>query len=225
VKRLQEVRAQIGARSPITGRLINEILREYYRFSPEIARLLEKDAVARRAILAVVVRPLIAWYALVSALGLERGDSDAVSHAAQGLLDACPRLIGESRIAPLLEAIQAGSPTPPNGAPEQLCVFWPRITQIAGLHLASWALLDALVRAWTITSRHADVLSEVADWLATAPLAEILPSNDPNELEVELASLAEFFDFEPRARRELGNRLARAWPSATESLRRHDFIQ
>jgi hypothetical protein len=214
----------VGAVSALSGQVVNEILREYYQFSPEIAANLEKDEVARKAVLRIVVRPLIAWYTLVSNLGLERADRNAISQAAQEVLDACPRSLGEARVAPLLEAIRSGGPLP-DDAPQQLLAFLPRIREAARLRFASWAILDALLRVWTLTTRHVDVLAEAAEWLATAPLELVAQPNDPKRLDMDLAALAGFFDFRPRARLQLGARLAEAWPETVEALERHGFMK
>lgn len=223
VRRLQQIRAHVGAISALSGQVISEILREYYRFSPEIAANLEKDEATRRAVLTIVVRPIVAWYTLVSNLGLEPADRDAVSQAAQELLDACPRYLGESRVAPVLKAIWSGGPVPED-APQQLLALLPKIRQASRLRFVSWAVLDALVRAWTLTTRHVDVLAEVAEWLASAPVEMVVPPDDPQRLDAELGALAVFFDFQPRARQQLGARLAEAWPEAVDALKRHAFI-
>jgi len=81
-----------------------------------------------------------------------------------------------------------------------------------------------LTRAWTLTTRHVDVLGEVSEWLATAPLEGFTPPSCAKRLEVELGALAGFFDFHPNARRQLGARLGAAWPQAAESLKRHGFM-
>jgi hypothetical protein len=214
----------VGAASALSGQVISEILREYYQFSPQIAANLEKDELARKAVLRIVVRPLIAWYTLASNLGLERADRNAVSQAAQEVLDACPRSLGEGLVAPVLEAIQSGGPLPED-APQQLLAFLPRIREAARLRFASWAILDALVRAWTLSARHVDVLAEVGEWLATAPLELVAQPKDPKRLDVDLAALAGFFDFRPRARLQLGARLAEAWPESVEALERHGFME
>ena len=75
-----------------------------------------------------------------------------------------------------------------------------------------------------IATRHLDVVEEVAQWLATAPLEALVPPSDPELLDVELGCLAGFFQFKPTARRQIGKRLVVAWPNATAALERHGFI-
>jgi hypothetical protein len=121
------------------------------------------------------------------------------------------------------ECSQAAKPLPAE-APEQLFAFAPLIKQAAELPLASWALLDPLVRAWTITTRHLDVIDEVSQWLATAPIETYVQIMEPEKLDAELDTLASYFAFSPAARLRMGSRLAAAWPEAGDALRRHGFV-
>ena len=198
------------------------IYREYSQFSPGIAAELQQDAVARMAVLWIVVRPLLAWYSLAGTLVFEQADQNVVNQAVQEILSVCPRYLGGSltlhaRNDSLGGAIAADSP-------QLLLDFAPRIREAARLRFASWAILDPLVRAWTLTTRHLDVVEEVAQWLATAPLEALVPPSDPELLDVELGCLAGFFQFKPTARRQIGKRLVVAWPNATAALERHGFI-
>jgi hypothetical protein len=222
VVRLRKLRDRISAVSGLSAQLIDGVYLEYFQFSPGIAAEVEQDLFARMGMLRAVVRPLLAWYTLAGTLGLEFDDRDAVSRRAQDLLDACPRFLG-IRIRPLLEAIRSGGPLPAN-APQALLAFLPRIREAVRLPLASWAILDPLIRAWTLTTRHLDVLSEVAEWLAAAPLEKCAPPSDPELLDQEIATLAGFLGFQPTARFPMGMRLATAWPEASDSLKRHAFL-
>jgi hypothetical protein len=220
---LQDLRRQIGAASPICGQLIDCIMREYYRFSPQVAAAIEKDAAVRGAVLTMVVRPLVAWFTLARVVGFEWSDRTAVSVAAQDVLTACPRRLAP-RIVPVLEAIRADEPFPA-GAPWQLLPFGPKIREAARQPHVSWALLDSLLRAWTITTRHIDVIGEVAQWLAAAPIDPFIRSTAPELLDQELGTLAGFFDFRPAARRRMGSRLAAALPESMNALQRHGFLE
>lgn len=167
VIRLRQLRDRVAARSDLSAQLIQGIYREYSRFSPAIAAELQHDAVARMAVLAVVVRPLIAWYTLAWTLALDSADQANLSHVAQELLDACPRSLGTS-ISVILDAIQSGKELPAN-LPSPLFAFVPKLREAAKLSLAAWAILDPLIRAWSITTRHLDAIGEVFQWLANAP--------------------------------------------------------
>jgi hypothetical protein len=222
IGRLRQLRDRVAAVSGLGAQLIDAIYGEYFQFSPAIAADLEQDAMAREAVLQIVVRPLFAWYTLAGAVGLER-DAGAVKRAVRDVGKACPRYFG-STIAPLLETIRAGEPLPPR-APRLLLDFAPKIQEAAQFRFASWAILDPLVRVWTSTSRHLDVTDEVAQWLATAPLEALGPPRDAAALEREFGGLAEFLDFNTAARQQLGARLLEAWPDAAEALERHGLIE
>lgn len=224
VTSLRQLRDRVAGVSGLSAQLIDVIYDEYYQFSPGIAVELERDAVARTAVLWIVVRPLLAWYTLAGTLALEQTDPKAVTQAARDVLSACPGYLGGSSIAALLETIRSGEPLPTD-APQLLLNFAPRIREAAGLRFASWAILDPLVRAWTSITCHLDVVDQVAQWLATAPLEALAPPRDSERLDLELGALAGFFDFRPTARRQLGERLAGAWPDASVALARHGFIK
>src|SRR6266508_3655870 len=223
VIRLRQLRDRVATASRLSGQLIDVIYRDYSQFSPEIAAELEQDAVARNAVLWVIVRPLLAWYTLAGILALEQADQKAANQAAQEVLNACPQYLGGSSIIPLLEAIRTGRALPENTSP-LLLDFVPRIRQWARLRFASWAFLDPLVRVWRSATDNRDVVDEVAQWLATAPLEALAPPSDPQMLDVELGVLAGFFDFRPMARRQLGKRLTAAWPGAASALERVGFV-
>lgn len=224
VLRLRRLRDRVGALSGLSARLIDVIYGEYFQFSPGIASRLEQDEVARQAVLWIAVRPLLAWYTLAGVLALEHANGIAVKRAVQDLLSACPRYLGRSSVSNVLEAICAGRPLPEN-APQLLLDFVPRIQEAKRLRFASWAILDPLMRAWSSTARGLDLVDEVSKWLAAAPMEALVPPNDPKMLERELKALAGFFDFRPQARRQIGERLAEAWPDSTASLSFHGFIE
>lgn len=224
VNRLRQLRDDVAGVSGLSAQLISVIYGEYAQFSPGIAGELEQDAFARQAVLWIVVRPLLAWYTLAGALALEQADQKAVSRAKRGVLKACPHFLGRSSIVTLLETLRSGEPLPAD-APQLLLDFAPRIQQAARLRFASWAILDPLVRVWTSAVRHHDVADEVAQWLATAPLELLARPSDTELLDLDLGGLAGFFNFKPAARRQIGTRLATAWPEAVAILERHGFIQ
>ncbi len=136
VIRLRQLRDRVATASRLSGQLIDVIYRDYSQFSPEIAAELEQDAVARNAVLWVIVRPLLAWYTLAGILALEQADQKAANQAAQEVLNACPQYLGGSSIIPLLEAIRTGRALPENTSP-LLLDFVPRIRQWARLRFAS----------------------------------------------------------------------------------------
>ena len=223
VRRLQQIRAGVADTSALGAQLIREILREYYRFSQGIAAALEKDEGVRTAVLEIVVRPLVAWYNL--AFILSRGPSDAktVEHHARAVLDACPGDPGDLSMAALFEAIRSGNPLPGN-APQAILTIADKANAAARLPYASWAIFDPLVRVWSLRKSQANVVDEVAQWLGAAPLEGFSPPSDQQALDGELNIVAGFFDFHPSARRQLGTRLAAAWPLSASALEKHGFI-
>ena len=220
VKRLRNLRDRVSTMSRLGAQLIDAIYDEYYQFSPAIAAKLQQDAVAKEAVLQNVVRPLLAWYTLAGTLGLEQADQETIDRAAQDVLDACPQQLGGRMIIGLLEAIRAGEALPASTSPVLLDLS-SRITQ---LPLASWAILDPLIRAWRSATEQLDVVDEVAQWLACAPLEALTPSSDPNSLDVELGVLAGFLNFRPTIRPQLGKRLLAAWPDAAVALEQAGFV-
>jgi hypothetical protein len=223
VSRLQQIRAGVADRSVLGAQLIREVLREYYQFSPGIAAALEKDEAARKAVLEFVVRPLVAWYNLAVTLGLEQPDTKTVEQHAQAVLDACSGDPGDLSIAALFEAIRSGNPLPEN-APQAILPIADKAKAAARLPYASWAIFDPLLRVWSLRKSQSNVIDEVAQWLGAAPLEGFSPPGDQQALDGELNIVAGFFDFRPSARRQLGTRLAAAWPQSASALEKHGFI-
>lgn len=221
VERLRGLRDRVAARSALGAQLIDKIYEEYYRFSPAIAARLDQAATPREATLRMVVRPLLAWYALAGALAFEHTDQEALRSAKRALDDACPRLYGRAVIASVLESLLAGRKVPA-GAPHMLRQFAPQIEAAARLPFARWAILDALALAWSPAS-HRKPADAVALWLASAPL-DRLPMPAGPQFEAQLGTLARFFDFDPAARLVLGERLAHARPDAAAALAAHGFV-
>jgi hypothetical protein len=223
VQRLRELRDRVSARSRLSAELIEVVYGEYYEFSPGIAAELRANPLAREAVLATVVRPLLAWYGLAGALALEREDEAAVSGAVAEMAAARGGLDG-GMIGGLLERIRAGEALPAS-APGFLVELAPRVAAAAGHRNAAWAILDPLIRAWRmeVANREA-VVDEVGEWLATAPLEYLAPGPDPELLDEELRVLAGFLAFRPLARAELGARLRTAWPGAADALRRAGML-
>ena len=112
VNRLRQLRDRVVAASGLSAELIDVIYREYSQFSPGIAAELQQDAVARMAVLWIVVRPLLAWYSLAGTLVFEQADQNVVNQAVREVLSVCPRYLGGSSIATLLETIRWGSHCP-----------------------------------------------------------------------------------------------------------------
>jgi hypothetical protein len=223
VTELRQLRDRVASASRLAAQLIEVIYQDYYQFSPGIAANLEQQPIARQAVLGIVVRPLLAWYKLAGLLALEQPDEATVMQARQQLLSACPTYFGASSISVLLETVRSGQSFPP-GSPQLLRDFAPLFSPATRLPFASWAILDPLERVWRTAANHLDVVDQVAQWLATAPLETLSPPGDPESLEAELAGLAAFFNFQPIARRQIGVRLASAWPQACGALERYGFI-
>jgi hypothetical protein len=223
VRRMQQIRARIAALSALAGQLIAEILSEYYQFSPGIAVHLDRDEVARGAVLEIAVRPLMAWYALAVNLGLDPVDPKTVESRVQDVLNACAAEPGNFSIAALLEAIRSGGPLP-EGSPKALLPFLDRANEVARSHFASWAILDPLMRLWTLRTRQADLIDEVCQWLGSAPLETLPRAENLDALDQDLKTLSGFFDFRPTARRQIGIRLASVWPEAVPALIKNGFL-
>jgi hypothetical protein len=224
VSRLRRLRARVGAASRLAAELIDVIYGEYYQFSPGIVAQIHQDAAAREAVLGIVVRPLLAWYTLAGTLALEQADQKAISDAVADVLRVCPSHVGASSIAAVLETLRSNGPLPPD-APHLLLDFAPKVREAARFHSASWAILDPLVRVWTSAARGGDLVEEVAQWLATAPLEMLAAPPNRQLLDVELRALAGFLSFRPMAVRQIGMRLARAWPDALDALIRQGFVE
>ena len=224
VHELRRLRDRAAQASGLAAQLIDAVYRDYYQFSPAIATELYQDVVARQLVLVIVVRPLIAWYKLAGALALGSGAEQQRSRqAAQMLLNECAAHPLRALITPLVETLRSGSELTP-GAPQLLAEFAEQLRGAAGLRYASWAILDPFARMWAPTSRQLDLDGEVAEWLAEAPL-ETLPRHGDATVESEqLRGIAGFFEFQPAARRCIGQRLARAWPDRLATLEQHDFI-
>jgi hypothetical protein len=223
IHRLRELRQLVVAKSALGAELIERIYSEYYQFSPAIASRLEQDGLARMATLWVVVRPLLAWYTLAGALALKEAGQKAVGEALGEVLNACSNNLVGASIGSMLKAIRLGDPLPED-APEMLREFEARLRQAAKLPYVSWAILDPLVRVWTLEAGTGDLVHEVSQWLAAAPVETLKRPAKVAELEDQLEILATFYDFEPAARRQAGPRLAAAWPEVVDALQRYGFV-
>lgn len=220
VNHLRDLRDRVSEASRLGAQLIDVIYGEYEQFSPGIAAKLQQDAITREAVLQTVVRPLLAWYTLAGTLAFEPADQKAINQAAQDVLKVCPQYLGGISIITLLEAIRAGEELPAN-TPPVLLDLAPRI---AHFQFASWAILDPLIRAWRSATDQLDVVDEVAQWLVTAPLEALSAPSDPEILDAELGVLADFLDFKPAVRQQLGERLLAAWPNAAVALEHAGFV-
>jgi hypothetical protein len=223
IHRLRQLRQRVIAKSALGAQLIERIYGEYYQFSPAIAARLQQDGMARMATLGIVVRPLLAWYTLAGALALPDAGQKVVSDAMEEILKACSGNLAEPSISSLLEVIRSGAPLPED-TPEMLLAFEPRLRQAAKLPYASWAILDPLMRMCTLETGKTDLVYEVSQWLAAAPLETLKRPAKAADLEAQLAILATFYDFEPKARRQAGSRLAQAWPDVAAALQRFGFL-
>jgi len=217
VVRLRALRDRVRATSILGGQLIDAVYSEYEQFSPRLATEIERDVLPREAVLQAVVRPLLAWYQLAGILAF--GDPGGES-AAQELRDACPRGLA-ALVLPVLSALRRGGDWPGH-TPSDVLELAPRL---ADFQLVPWAILDPLDRAWRSSCDELDLAKEVARWMATAPVELVASPMTPPSLVAELQVLSGFFDFEPSARRQLGERLRLAWPAAEESLERAGFSQ
>jgi hypothetical protein len=223
VQALRALRGHVVKRSAVAAALIDTIYAEYWQFSPSIAHELNQDEFARQAVLSTVVRPLVAWYTLAGTLAFEPCDRKAIKKAAQDASKACPVFVGGSTVTAVLKAIRTGEEVGVS-LPQVVQSFLPKIREAARLPFASWAIFDPLERVWKCAANHSDIVDEVAQWLANAPLESLPSPSTPRELEVELGALADFFNFRPAARHKLGKRLVAAWPDAADALKRHDFV-
>jgi hypothetical protein len=221
VNSLRALRDRVSATSWLGARLVDAVYDEYARFSPAIAAELYHDATARGTVLASIVRPLFAWYTLAGTLGFEGDDRHACRQAAQDVVDACPPDLDGRAIVGLLEALRSGAPLPPALPPMLLGLA----SQVADFRFASWAILEPLIRAWRSATDDLDVVEEVAQWLAGAPLERLARPVDAASLEAELAVVADFLAFAPSKRTVVGERLLSAWPDAAGALQRAGFIR
>lgn len=217
VQHLRTLRDRVKARSPFAARLIDAIYAEYYTFSPAIASQLHQSRLARWAVYALIVRPLLAWYDLAAVLGLESADRQTVAGATQQISRACPRFVGRRWTSALVASIGAGNPVP-----WLLRAYASRIEPVARLPFASWAILDALASAWD-PATHRDPVAAVARWIGRAPIDTLPLAVEDTNLDAELAALARLLDFAPETRRLVGQRLAQLRPDAAAALARHGF--
>ena len=220
VRRLRQLRDRVRKASTLAARLIDEIYSEYGQISPPIAAHLQRDARLRESVLETAVRPLLTWYALAATLALEPAEVSAAADAAQKVLHACRGSLPPRTIGGVLEAVRAGTVLP-RGAHPLLLHLAPRL---AHLRLASWAVVDPLIRVWRSIADGLNLEDEVAGWLANTPLEVLVPSGDPELRKVEIEELTRFFAFRPSVRPQVGQRLLEAWPDAGGALERAGFV-
>ncbi|MDO3521666.1 CFI-box-CTERM domain-containing protein [Ralstonia pseudosolanacearum] len=220
---MRALRDRVSARSALAGRLIEAIYDEYWQFSPAIADRIRDSESARMAVMALVVRPLFAWYQLAGQLALGPSDAAAVGQAEKALRGACPRYLGPAKVAGYLQQLADGRALPAS-MPPLLAQLAPRLQQALGLPLVRWAILEPLLRTWQGAADHLDMRQQVAAWLGGAPL-DTLAMPDAATLHAELADLASLLAFDADARSTVGARLAAAWPASAEALARVDLCE
>lgn len=222
INRMRLLRDRVAGISGLSGRLIDLVYEEYFRFSPEIAAHVAADRPARQAVLAVIVRPLLAWYALAGTLAID-GRGPSADQAARAVIGACPVFLRRHRIAAALNDVRAGKPLPSSAA-RLMGGLAPRIAEAAQMRFAGWAILDPLVRLWNATAHGHDIIAAVSAWLAEAPLEAVVPPAHPAALDFELGALARLLAFDPAVKPAVGARLSIAWPGAAAALSRHGFV-
>ncbi|NRR29775.1 peptidase [Oxalobacteraceae bacterium] len=213
---MRALRDRVAASAPLAGRLIDAIYDQYWRFSPAIADQIKDSDSARMGVMALVVRPLFAWYQLAGQLALDPGDTKAVQQAQKELRGACPRYLSPARIAAHLALLNRGEPMPAS-APALATQLGPQLQQALALPLVQWAIFDPLLRAWNGAAERLDMGGQVAEWLSEAPLDAATPPA-AGKIDSELASLAALLAFDPEAQRKVGARLSKAWPAAAEAI-------
>lgn len=221
VLRLRRIRDRLAARSGLAKRLIEAAYAEYFEFSPAIAAQIEPDEGVRSTVREMLVEPLFAWYELAECLAMRGGEPSEVAAATRAVFAACPRgrsMMAASLIASLLE----GKPLPAPVA-RRLRPFAPMLGLALKQEVARWALFEPLHAVWEVGGRRGDLVGAVANWLAGAPIERFAPPAD-SALDRELQRLGGLFDFAPAARLTLGSRLAKAWPSSVQALRRSGFL-
>lgn len=213
---LRALRDEVAARAPLAARLIDAIYDEYWRFSPAVADEIRDSDSARMAVMALVVRPLFAWYQFAGRLALAPHDEAARVAAERELQAACPRWMQPAKISGYLQRF-ADEAAAPDGMPTLLAQLAPRLRAALALPLVRWAIFEPLQRTWAAAAERRELRAEVADWLAAAPL-ERLPLPEADALEEQLATVAALLSFAPDARAAVGTRLADAWPEARAAL-------
>ena len=119
---------------------------------------------------------------------------------------------------PVLEALRGGGDWPSH-TPEYVLQLAP---ELANFQFVPWAIIDPLVRVWQSSRDGLDLVNEVAQWMAAAPV-DLLTSATAPPLSSELQVLSGFFDFDPSARRQFGERLLMVWPDSEDLLERAGF--
>jgi hypothetical protein len=213
---MRALRDRVAARSVLAARLIDAIYDEYWQFSPGVADEIRDSDTARMAVMALVVRPLFAWYSLAGQLALDPHDQAACRAALKELGSACPRYLGPAKVANYLRQLSDGGALPA-GMPALVAQLAPRLNQAMGLPLVRWAILDPLLRAWQGAADKLDMRAEVASWLEAAPI-EQLDAPAPELLHQQLAELGELLAFDAPARAKLATRVGGAWASSVAAV-------
>jgi hypothetical protein len=222
VMELRALRDRIAAASALAGGLIEAIYKQYWLFSPSIAERIRESDTLRVGVTMLAVRPLFAWYRLAAQLALDPRDTAAISALEAEVMAACPGYVSPAKIARYLSMIHEGEPLPAS-APGIAGDLGPRLREALTLPLARWAIFDPLVRTWCCAAKGLNVRSEVAQWLACAPV-DVLAPPPAETMERDVAALSSLLSFDPAASKQLGSRLNTAWPAATTALRKAGML-
>ncbi|WP_305043110.1 CFI-box-CTERM domain-containing protein [Geoalkalibacter sp.] len=216
VNRLRRLRDDVLRRSPLGARFFDELFREYYAFSVEIARILVRDAQARAQVEQWLVRPLVGILEVMQGYRLAPDDVKGLGGNLLALLRESPAATPDQAHAAcrLLEALAAGATTDEvahdNEATRRirtLLASWlPRSPQV------DWGILGPLRIHGAASARFADSTDAEAAgrWLAARIDAWLrsLPLRALGELSPELIDeFAASLFAEEEARRAL----SRAW--------------
>jgi len=197
---------------------IDAVYGEYNQFGPAIADELRRDDDTRELVLDTVVRPLLAWYELAGALALADAGVDTLLESLRRQVQRCVDMLAGGGLETAVLGITDGevSEAGPTAVPSGLALLAPRFVDYP---LASWALLDPLMRLWRAAHRidEVDLIAEIGEWLAAAPFKvaagrESLPD--------EVRSVTGFLGDHPELSRQLQDKadLAKDRPSRTSLI-------
>jgi hypothetical protein len=221
--RLKLLRDRVVRATHVGAQLLDCIYLDYYRFSPRIAADLDRATDLRQSVLALAVRPLLAWYALIELMALDPENCSGVQLAAETVLRSLRPTVGDAETASMFDALRLGAPLADHAAPP-FPYLASRLREVPSLPFASWAIFDPLVRMWRCAASRTSIVQEAEEWMTAAPFELLIAPTDAATLDRELGILARG-PFGDKARRyDLGARLAQAWPDAGDALVRHDFV-
>ncbi len=238
VSEFQYIRDSVLRRTEIGRALCAAFFKEYYQYSPEISRALERDAALASAVQSTLVAPILGFFrVLVAYLATDADEAELrVAFAAcmpSDLVQANVELVRE-RARELQLSCERGEAilwllrhsTKGDWGSALVTCAAIGAARVPDLPLTTWFLLEPIALAWRlIAAPEVRVIESLEQWLARIPLTPADWLTDSTRLAPELNAFAELVVRRHAARRVVEPALRTALgAAASDDLLHREFL-